>query len=347
MAMGAFLAGVLLSESSFRHQIEADIEPFRGILLGLFFMGVGMSLNLTVVKENITLIVCGVLIMKMGKAFCIYVIAKLTGCNNQDAINRATLMAQGGEFAFVLYSAAAAANVISAEVNANMTAIVVLSMALTPLVSIVVKKLMPMAPVDTNGVELPHEENANILVIGFGRFGQVACRLLLARDLKVTIIDSDAERIRNAHNFGFKVFYGDGSRLDVLKSSGIEKATMVAICIDDKKTITKIAQLIKHEFPNIKILARAYDRIHARDLEFTEVNFHIRETFESAIRFGEEALRVAEISEEEVINISEDIRRRDKERFEAELLNNDIRSGKDFLHSNLPKPEPLIKPKQS
>lgn len=347
MAMGAFVAGVLLSESSFRHQIEADIEPFRGILLGLFFMGVGMSLNLTVVKENIAIILLGVVLMKFGKGLCIYLVAKITGCNTQEAINRATLMAQGGEFAFVLYAAAAQANVISAEVNANMTAIVVLSMAFTPIVAIIVKKLIPLAPVDTNGVELPKEENANILVIGFGRFGQVACQLLLARDLKVTIIDLDAERIRNAHNFGFKVYYGDGSRLDVLKSSGIEKATVVAICIDDKKVISKIAQLIKHEFPDIKILARAYDRIHARELEFAEVDFHIRETFESAIRFGEEALRAAEVSEDEVLNISEDIRLRDKERFQAEVSNNDSISGKPFLHSNLPKPEPLIKPKQS
>lgn len=139
----------------------------------------------------------------------------------------------------------------------------------------------------------------------------------------------------------------DEEALRDVDAIGIEKATVVAICIDDKKTINKIAELIKHEFPQIKILARAYDRIHARELEFAEVDFHIRETFESAMRFGEEALRAAEVSEDEVINISEDIRLRDKERFQAEVCHNDILSGKPFLHSNLPKPEPLIKPKQS
>lgn len=346
MAMGAFLAGVLLSESSFRHQIEADIEPFRGILLGLFFIGVGMSLNLDVVSANMSLIVAGVFAMMIGKAACIYLVARFMGSKHREALDRAILMAQGGEFAFVLFAAAAQAGVIDQQVNANMTAIVVLSMVLTPLVVIVTKKLLPAPTPSIEGLELPHDLSGNAILIGFGRFGQVVSQLLLARDIKVTIIDFDPERIRNARTFGFQIYYGDGTRLDVLRASGIEKACFVAVCVNDSKATNKIVELVKHEFPETKILARAYDRVHARELELKDVDFQIRETFESAIVFGKEALRTIEVPENEVDSIAEDIRRRDKERFQIEIATGSSESGRKFLHGNLPKPTPLFEPKR-
>ena len=345
MAMGAFMAGVLLSESSFRHQIETDIEPFRGILLGLFFIGVGMSLNLTAVMDNITLIIIGVFAMMMAKALCIYLVARVMKSSHQEAIDRAVLMAQGGEFAFVLYAAATQEGVITAEVNANMTSIVVLSMVLTPLFAIIMKKLLPKPKVSLEGLERPHDLTGAGIVIGFGRFGQVVSQLLLARDLNITIVDVDAERIRNARNFGFHIYYGDGSRLDVLRASGAEKAQFIAICVDDPKIATKITQLVKHEFKHLKVLTRAYDRIHARELELSEVDFQIRETLESAFLFGEAALRAADVPEDEIQVISEDIRRRDKERFKMEVCNNSSEAGKDLMHSNIPKPTPLVEPK--
>ncbi len=345
MAMGAFMAGVLLSESSFRHQIEADIEPFRGILLGLFFIGVGMSLNLSAVMENISLIILGVFAMMIGKALCIYVVARIMKSTHTEAMDRAILMAQGGEFAFVLYAAATQEGVIDAEVNANMTSIVVLSMVLTPLFVIVAKKLTPKPTQSLEGVEHPHDLSGAGIVVGFGRFGQVVSQLLLSRDLKITIVDTNAERIINARNFGFHIYYGDGGRLDVLRASGAEKAQFIAICIDDHKAATKIAQLVKHEFKHVKVLVRAYDRIHARELELEGVDFQIREMFESAIKFGEETLRAAEVPEDEIITISEDIRRRDRERFKLEVLNNDEEAGRDYMISNIPKPTPLIEPK--
>lgn len=346
MAMGAFLAGVLLSESSFRHQIEADIEPFRGILLGLFFIGVGMSLNLTVVSENIPLIAAGVIAMMIGKAFCIYVVARTMGSRHQEALDRAILMAQGGEFAFVLYAAAAQAGVISQEVNANMTTIVVLSMVLTPLVVILAKRILPKPAVSLEGVDLPQDLSGCALMIGFGRFGQVVSQLLLARDISVTIIDSDPERIRNARNFGFQIYYGDGSRLDVLRASGAEKACLIAVCVDDPKVATKIVRLLKHEFPEAKVLARAYDRIHARELELAEVDYQVRETFESALLFGQEALRTAEVPEDEIQAALADIRRRDRERFELEVASGSTESGRHLQLGNLPKPTPLLEPKR-
>jgi glutathione-regulated potassium-efflux system protein KefB len=215
MAMGAFLAGVLLSESTFRHQIEADIEPFRGILLGLFFLSVGMSLDLGVVARNWPLIVSGVLAMMVVKALCIYVVARVTHSPHREALDRAVLMAQGGEFAFVLFSAAAAARVIDATVNANLTAIVVLSMVLTPLFVILLRRVTPKAQESMEGIDEARGLSGSVLIIGFGRFGQVMSQSLLARDVDVTIIDTDIEMIRSAEEFGFKIYYGDGTRLDV------------------------------------------------------------------------------------------------------------------------------------
>jgi glutathione-regulated potassium-efflux system protein KefB len=346
MAMGAFLAGVLLAESSFRHQIEADIEPFRGILLGLFFMGVGMSLNLDVVQLNIHLIVAGVLAMMLGKAICIYGVARLLGSHHREALDRSILMAQGGEFAFVLYAAAAQANVISAEVNANMTAIVVLSMVLTPLVVIVAKKIIPAPTPSLHGVETAEGVSGSALLIGFGRFGQVVSQLLLARDMNVTIIDSDADSIRSAREFGFQVYYGDGARLDVLRTSGAEKVSFIAVCVDKPEVANKIVELVKAEFRQARLLVRAYDRIHARELTLAGADYQIRETFESALLFGEQALREVEVPEEEIMAIVEDIRGRDRERMLAELSTGGLESSRKFIHGNLPKPSPLVEPKR-
>lgn len=348
MAMGAFLAGVLLAESSFRHQIEADIEPFRGILLGLFFMGVGMSLDLAVVYQNTGLIISGVLAMMATKSACIYFVARFMGSSNAEALDRMTLMAQGGEFAFVLFTAALANKVIDASVNANMTAIVVLSMALTPIVVILMKYLGPKSETSKEGVEDANGLSGSVLVIGFGRFGQILCQLLLARNTDVTIIDANADMIRNAGKFGFKVYFGDGARLDVLRASGASSARAIAVCIDDKVKAKHIVELIKSEFPQAKILVRSYDRTHARDLIKMGVDFQIRETFESALKFGEATLRELGLTEEEVYEISEDIRRRDQERFDLDLAanNDNFTAGRHLMFGNAVTPTPFVEPKR-
>lgn len=347
MAMGAFLAGVLLAESSFRHQIEADIEPFRGILLGLFFIGVGMSLDLDVVMNGWKLILGGVIAMMIGKAVCIYAVARALKSTHRDALDRALVMAQGGEFAFVLFAAAAQAGVISAEVNANMTAVVVLSMVLTPALNVVINKALPAPTPSTEGVEAVHDRSASVLLIGFGRFGQVVSQLLLARNLDVTIIDSDPDMIRAAHKFGFKIYYGDGTRLDVLRAAGIEKACLVAVCIDSKESATRIVELVKHEFSDVAVLARSYDRVHARELVLKGVDYQVRETHAAAMALGEQALRELEISEPEIESIVQDIRRRDKERFEIEVAaKGPTEESRGLIHGNIPKPAPLIDPKR-
>jgi len=345
MAMGAFLAGVLLSESAYRHQLEADVEPFRGLLLGLFFIAVGMSLDLGVVVAEWRMLVVIVLGLMSLKAFGIYVVARLFKARNSEAVNRAALFAQGGEFAFVLYSAAAAAGVISGRENALFTAAVILSMILTPFVVIAVRKLTPPDKQNTDGVEEPDGLSGSVLVIGFGRFGQVVCQSLLARGVDVSILDVDANRIRNAEPFGFKVYYGDGSRPEILHAAGAGKARIICVCLDDRKAADLIVELAKAEFPQATLMVRAFDRGHALDLIKAEVDYQIRETFESAMVFGAEALERLDLTAEEIAETTADIRERDQERFALEMTGG-IYAGVGLLHGNAPIPAPLFKPKK-
>jgi glutathione-regulated potassium-efflux system protein KefB len=335
MAMGAFLAGVLLSESTFRHQLEADIEPFRGILLGLFFLAVGMALDLSVVARNWPLIATGVVAMMAVKALCVYAVARFTRSSHADALDRAVLMAQGGEFAFVLYAAAQVAGVIDGPANANLTAIVVLSMALTPLVVLLARSFIRRdAEQSMDGIDEADGLGGSVLIIGFGRFGQVMSQALLARDVDVTIIDTDIEMIRSAGEFGFKVYYGDGRRLDVLHASGAGSARAIAVCIDNRVAANQIAELCRGQFPQAKLLVRAFDREHALELVALDVDYHIRETFESAVRFGQAALEALDVDADEAARVSEEVRRLDAERFSLEVAAGDVRAGRPLIIGN-------------
>ncbi|MEQ4573986.1 MAG: monovalent cation:proton antiporter-2 (CPA2) family protein [Gammaproteobacteria bacterium] len=348
MAMGAFLAGVLLSESTFRHQIEADIEPFRGILLGLFFLGVGMALDLSVVAGDWQRILLGVLALMVGKAICIYLVARFTGSDHRQALDRGVLMAQGGEFAFVLFSAAAATNLIDARVGASLTAIVVLSMALTPLFVLLMERMLPEQEPSMEGIERVDGQSGRVLVIGFGRFGQVASQSLLARDVDVTIIDTDIEMIRAAADFGFKIYYGDGARLDVLHASGAATAQAIAVCTDRRDVTDRIVELVKHEFPQARLLVRSYDREHSLHLIHAGVDYQVRETFESAVEFGQAALVELGVDEDEAANIATEIRKRDAERFELEMAGGGLKAGASMVYGNQPgpKPTPFTTPKR-
>lgn len=349
MAMGAFLAGVLLSESTFRHQIEADIEPFRGILLGLFFLGVGMSLDLSVVAQNWQLIVSGVIALMFAKALMIYIVARVTKSSHTEALDRALLMAQGGEFAFVLFSAALSAQVIDSTVKSNLTAIVVLSMVLTPIVGILFKRFtQAKTKVSLENIDIADGLSGSVLMIGFGRFGQVTSQLLLARGVDVTIIDNNTDMIRNAEKFGFKIYYGDGCRLDILHASGAATAQAIVVCVDSKETTNRIVELVTHEFPLAKLLVRSYDREHSLHLVKQKVDFMIRETFESAIKFGGVILQELGVDEDEVERITEEIRDLDNERFETEIAADDVNAGvgMQYTHTHPRPTAPLIRPKR-
>jgi glutathione-regulated potassium-efflux system protein KefB len=347
MAMGAFLAGVLLAESSFRHQLEADIEPFRGLLLGLFFLSVGMALDLGVIAREWPLIVGGVLAYMAVKAIGIYGVARSMRATHAEGVYRAALFAQGGEFAFVLYSAAAIAGIITTANNATFTAIVILSMALTPFSIVALGWLLPKGEQSFDGVEKADGLQGTVLLIGFGRFGQVVSHSLLARGFDVSIIDTDTEMIRSAADFGFKVYYGDGTRLDVLQASGAGGAKAIIVCVDKRETATHIAGLVQAEFPLAKLLVRSYDREHALVLVKMGVEVQVRETFDSAMTMGEAALAALGVPPEEIAEVIEDVRRRDGERFKLELAGG-IRAGIDLLRGNMPrmKQTPLTPPKR-
>lgn len=350
MAMGAFLAGVLLSESTFRHQIEADIEPFRGLLLGLFFLGVGMSLDLSVVAQNWQLILSGVIAMMFAKALMIYIVARVSKSPHTEALDRALLMAQGGEFAFVLFAAAVSAQVIDNTVKSNLTAIVVLSMVLTPIVGILFKRFTESKDqINLDNVTVAEGLSGSILMIGFGRFGQVTSQLLLARGVDVTIIDNDIDMIQNAEKFGFKIYYGDGCRLDILHASGAATAQAIVVCVDSKETTNRIVELVTHEFPLAKLLVRSYDREHSLYLVKQKVDYMIRETFESAIKFGGVILQELGVEQDEVQRITDEIRDRDEERFETEIAADDVYAGVGLQYTHThPRPTaPLIRPKQA
>ena len=337
MAMGAFLAGVLLSESSFRHQLEADIEPFRGVLLGLFFLGVGMALDLSVIAANwplIAICVVGYMVLKM---IGIYVIARLLGVDNREAIERAVLMAQGGEFAFVLYAAATAVGIFDTEANAILAATIIVSMALTPLMIIAHDRLMPKAQPSLDGVDVAENLSANVLMIGFGRFGQIVSQPLLAGGFSVTLIEADPELIRVSRDFGFKVYYGDGTRLDILHAAGAQEARLIIVAVNDGETALKIAELLKDEFPMVPVLARAIDRENAAALIHAGVDFQIRETFESALLLGGKALAMMEVADAKRADIIAAVRRRDAERLDIELTGGLYDAGaRSLILGNLP-----------
>ncbi|MDC6092671.1 monovalent cation:proton antiporter-2 (CPA2) family protein [Lautropia mirabilis] len=310
MAMGAFVAGVLLSESSFRHQLEADIEPFRGLLLGLFFLGVGMSLDLKVVAENWGIIVSGVIALMVVKGLCVYGVARLARSNHADALDRALLMAQGGEFAFVLYAAAANAGVIDATVNANMTAIIVLSMAITPLILILHRRFAAQ-PAETREADT-FDEHHPILVVGMGRFGQIVNSMLQMSGHSTTVIDLDPTTVAGFNRYGTKTHFGDASRPELLLAAGIENTRLLVIAIDNREQALSIARFAREVNPNIDIVARAYDRLHTFDLYQAGADEIVRETFDAAIRAGKRALERLGMSRDDAEKVGKIFYRHDR-----------------------------------
>ena len=330
-AMGAFLAGVLLSTSSYRHQLEADVEPFRGLLLGLFFLAVGMALDLSVVARNWQLILISVVALTALKMTAIYLVARLFKASHREAVERLVLMAQGGEFAFVLYAAALSVGLINAEENATLTAIVILSMVMTPIFVLAHDRLMPKAQVNAEGLPAPEDDGDAVLVIGFGRFGQVVSQPLFASGYRVSIIDIDAEMITTATGMGFKVWFGDGTRLDILRAAGATHARAIIICVDNQGSATRIAHLLRDECPLIPVFSRSFDRRHSIELIKAGVAAPIRETYESALLLGANLLRHFGLDDALIDETLVDVRLRDADRFALQLAG-DIYAGRNLLH---------------
>ena len=304
MALGAFVAGVMLSESAFRHQLEADIEPFRGLLLGLFFLGVGMALNLTVVAENWLLIGAGVITLMLTKGLCIYLVARAAKSTHKTAIERALLMAQGGEFAFVLFSTAFNQGVIDETVNANMTAVVVLSMVVTPIMLVLYEKFAPKATAEQLEADEIDEQHPT-LIVGMGRFGQIVNDLLRLSGYATTVVDLNPNMIKGFNEYGIKSYFGDASRREFLIAAGLEQAEVLVIAIDNKEQAENIVHFAREVNPNIKIIARAYDRFSTFALHEAGANEIVRETFDSAVRAGKRALEALGMEPELVKNIGD------------------------------------------
>lgn len=339
MALGAFLAGVLLAESSFRHTLEADIEPFRSLLMGLFFVAIGMTLDVSLVIDKWMLVAAGVAAVMGIKGIFLWGLARGTGSSNSDALRIAVTLPQGGEFAFVLFTAAVGSSLLTYQ-DANMlNAIVILTMLLTPLACLGLDALAARAKargVENPSIESFEEATPTVLVIGFGRFGMVVAQILTSEGLEITAIDNRPDRIDYARKQGYKVYYGDATRGDVLHAAGAGRAALVAMCVENDKVMARAIENVRAEFPDATIFCRATDRAHALDLERLGVDFQVRETFESSVVFGRAALEALGTPMDRIDQIEEDVRRRDEERL-AEQMENGIFAGQDRLHRVTPR----------
>ena len=317
MAAGAFLAGLLLAESSYRHELEANIEPFRGLLLGLFFLSVGMSVNLGLVAEIWPELLLAVAVLFAVKIAVVYALARIFGHDHSTTIQAALLLSQGGEFGFVLYSAAASAQVMTTEDAGVLVAVVTLSMILTPLVArlapLLTRRVAAAEPVeDFSGAR------GSVLLIGFGRVGQVMAQILLRQGVRLTIIDTDVEQMEAAARFGARVYYGDGTRLEVLRAAGAERVRLIAVCTDREEVTDRIVALLRASFPETSCVARSFDRRHSLRL-LSEGVTPVRETFEAALDIGREALLGLGMPEEEAAGAVRDVRVRDEARLQTQL----------------------------
>ena len=317
-ALGAFLAGVVLAESEFRRELETDIEPFRGLFLGLFFITVGAGLDLGVVAARPLLIAGLVAGLIAGKALAMYGAARLFRTPHRTALSTAIALAQGGEFAFVLLTFALAGGVLPPETARLLTAVVAVSMAATPLVlGLYARFVLSRVEAKPEPERLPFDEGApEAIVAGFGRFGQIATRLLIANGFKVTLLDSSIDQIDLIRRFGWRVHYGDASRLDLLRTAGADKARLLIVAVDDADKAHEIVELARQAFPHLRVIARAYDRRHAYELLDAGAHVVERETYESALNFGRHALVELGLSDRRALKAAVVFREHDAELFE-------------------------------
>ncbi|RFB71137.1 MULTISPECIES: glutathione-regulated potassium-efflux system protein KefC [unclassified Herbaspirillum] len=293
MALGTFLAGVLLADSEYRHALESDLEPFKGLLLGLFFIAVGMSVDFGIFLEQPWLILGMVLGFLVIKTAVLYGLAKCFRIPRDQQIFFAFLLSQGGEFAFVVFGAAATAQVLTPRISSILVVVVALSMVITPLLLLLHDRvILPRLQARGRQPEDDIEPQDNpVIIAGFGRFGQIVGRLLHANGIGLTILDHDPDQIESLRKFGFKVFYGDATRIDLLRTAGADKARLIVIAIDDAPASLKLVEAVQRAFPHLKIAARARNVTHLYDLMDRGVTVLERETFESALQMGRQVLR--------------------------------------------------------
>ena len=327
--LGAFVAGVMLAESPYRHELESDVEPFRSILLGLFFLSVGMLLDLRLIAER-PLFVIGIAAgMILTKAIIITLIGRGFGSKWQNSIRLGLLLSQAGEFGFVLFAQATAARLIAPETASLFGAVVTLSMATTPFLMRFIDFLerREVRRDDLDGPELSPETSA--IVVGYGRFGQTVAQMMMAKGIGVTLIDKKPAQIELSGEFGTKVYYGDGLRLDLLRAAGADTARVIAFCNDNSEgelTAGALGPVLK-AFPQAEVMVRAYDRLHLIELDDLDLAFAEREMFESAVAMGRAALKANGIERSEIDRVEREYRMRDCERLERQAKTGDIKAG--------------------
>ena len=325
-ALGAFIAGVMLADSPYRHEIEADIDPFRSVLLGLFFIAIGMLLDIDAILAEPAFVLAMAAALIAVKAFVLFGLARAFGVETRAAVKLGLLLSQGGEFAFVLFTVAQRALLIEEEAASLFGAIVTISMAATPFLMMLNGWLDRRGSIrDAGKLEGPElSEVSSAVVVGYGRFGQTVAQMLMAKGVTVVLIDSKPSQIELSGDFGMKVYYGDGTRLDLLRQAGAEHAQAILFCIDGNGLGARKLEPILEAFPQAAVLARVFDRLQLVELDPLDLRYTIREVFESAVAMGREALAVLGVEPEEVDRVEEEYRARDLERLESQAESGDM-----------------------
>ena len=329
-ALGAFVAGVMLADTPFRHELEADVEPFRSILLGMFFLSVGMMLDLGVIAANPVFVIGTALGLIAVKTVVIGGLGLACRMRWRQALALGLLLSQGGEFGFVLFSRAAQALLITPGAASLFTAIVTLSMATTPFLMMATARIREEP--DRHEIrEGPSADGANALVVGYGRFGQTVAQMLLAADIPVTLIDIDTEMIDVAGGFGARVYFGDGTRLDLLRQAGADEAELILFCLDGEQPDAALLLAVREAFPKAAVFVRAYDRRMLVALRNAPVHYVVREVMESAVQMARAALDHLGNSEEEIDRAEAFYRQNDRERLDQQKAQGNVRAASEQM----------------
>jgi len=330
-ALGAFIAGVMLADTPYRHELEADVEPFRSILLGLFFLAVGMMLDLHAIAERPFFVLGMALALIALKAGLITGLAAAFRMAWRPALGLGLLLSQGGEFGFVLFAQAQRAFLIAPEAASLFGAIVTLSMATTPFLMMATRGLRSEPVRKDEERDGPEADGANAIIVGYGRFGQTVAQMLIAQGIAVTLVDIDIEMIDVAGSFGAKVYYGDGTRLDLLRQAGAADAELILFCTDGDQIEPEFLEGVHEAFPNAAIFVRAFDRRALLKLKDAPVAGAVREVLDSAVRMARMAMAKVGVDREEIDRTEELYRARDRERLKAQLETGDLRARIDRM----------------
>lgn len=331
--LGAFIAGVMLASSEYRHELEADLEPFKGLFLGLFFITIGAGINLGLLAQLPLTILALLLAFMAVKFLTLYLQAWLAGMSVRERLSFATLLGQGGEFGFVVIGAALAGSMLSAEHAGLLSLVIALSMAASPLLmklnDLVAARYLSQA--ETAPERSDPMEHSPVIIAGFGRYGQIVARLLMSNGMSATVLDHGAQHIANMQQFGFKIHYGDAARLDLLEAAGAHHAQVLVVAVDDRETALQIVSIAKKHFPHLRLVARAVDVPHAYELMRLGADVIERELFESSLLAGRRVLEFLGFDAHEARELADRFRATNKAQLQASAKLSTSLERKEFI----------------